>query len=255
MKALRDNHFENFIGENDSSDDLCETLNNTVIQILDIMAPLRTSTFSKTRPEWLTAEIIEMMKDRDQALKRAKRSGELEHMKIACKLRNKTNNTIRSAKNDFILHKLETYNKDPKKMCETIQDILPKTKTSTIILHDSYGFPVNDQQMSEEINDFFANVGANLANRIPALGIDDPPPLENLLVPTLMLDDITLEDVKKASKRICVYKSSGMRLITSKIWKILFTEFADVFTKLYNIINKTGKYPKKWKIATVVPIP
>ena len=176
MKALRDKNLENVIGENDSPDDLCETLNNTVIQILDIMTQLRTSTFSKTRPEWLTAEIIEMMKDRDQALKRAKRSGEPEHMKIARKLRNKTNNTTRSAKNDFILQKLETYIKDPNHFWQTIQDILPKSKTSTIILHDNNGIPLNDQQMSEEINDFFANVGANLANKIPALGIDDPPP-------------------------------------------------------------------------------
>ena len=106
-----------------------------------------------------------------------------------------------------------------------------------------------------KLTTFFANVGANLANKIPFIGNDNPTPPENLHVPTLMLDDITLDDVEPVWKRICVYKSSGLHLSTSRIWKILFTEFTDVFTKLYNLITKTGKYPKEWKIATVVPIP
>ena len=187
-------------------------------------------------------------------MKKAKRTGDHEDRKIAHKLRNKTNNIIRLAKNDLILQKLVTYNKDPQKCWQTIQDILPKSRTSCKVIHDNNGLPLNDQQMSEEIN-FFANVGANLANKIPFIGNDSPSSPENLHVHTLKLNEITLDDVEPVSKRICVYKSRGLRLITSRIWKILFTEFTDVFTKLYNLITKTGKYPKEWKIATVVPFP
>ena len=94
------------------------------------------------------------------------------------------------------------------------------------------------------VNNFFAKVAANLANKIPFIRNDNPAPPEILHVPTL-LDEITPDDVKLVSKRICVYKSSGLRLVTSRIWKILYTEFADVFTKMYTIITRTGKYPKE----------
>ena len=62
-----------------------------MIKVLDTIAPLHTSKFSKSQPEWLTAEIIEMMKDRDQALKKAMGTGDHEDRKIGCKLGNKTN--------------------------------------------------------------------------------------------------------------------------------------------------------------------
>ena len=50
--------------------DCCwDQLSKMIIDTLDQMAPLRTSTFRKDKPEWLTAELIEIMNDRDQVLK------------------------------------------------------------------------------------------------------------------------------------------------------------------------------------------
>ena len=45
-----------------------DRLSNMIIDTLDQLAPLCTSTFLKDRPEWLTAELIEIMKDRDRAM-------------------------------------------------------------------------------------------------------------------------------------------------------------------------------------------
>ena len=102
------------------------------------------------------------------------------------------------------------------------------------MIHDNNGLPLNDQQMSEEINNFFANVGTNLANKIPFIGNDNPSPPENLHIPTLMLDEITLNDVEPVLKRICVYKSSGLRLITSRIitTQIVFEYISDLYKNL-----------------------
>ena len=109
--------------------------------------------------------------------------------------------------------------------------------------------------MSEVINYFFANVGVQLASKIPPE--DDTPTTNNDFdaVPELVHDGFEDADTLKAAKRISVYKSSGITLIESRIWVILYKEFTSVFTKLYNNIMTTGCYPKKWKIATVIPIP
>ena len=78
-------------------------------------APQRTSTFGKARPEWLAAEIIELMKDRDRAMKlTCKTKNSYDKIK-AHTLRNLTNKTIRLAKSEYLLNKLKTHKKDPKK--------------------------------------------------------------------------------------------------------------------------------------------
>ena len=54
---------------------------------------------------------MEMMKDRDRALKAAKMTKDLEDIKRARKLRNQLNNIIKLAKNQFMIEKLEIYKK------------------------------------------------------------------------------------------------------------------------------------------------
>ena len=75
------------------------------------------------------------------------------------------------------------------------------------------------------------------------------------MIPQLVSDRFVDADIARAAKSISAYKSSGITLIASRIWIILYKEFTAVFTKLYNNILSTGCYPNKWKIATVIPIP
>ena len=117
-------------------------------------------------------------------------------------------------------------------------------------MHDSNGLPLNDLQMSEQIHDVFANVGADLANTIH---VSDPiialPPVDMMVDDNvLMFDNIESDEVKKYHKSICIY-------ISSRVWKTLFNHFSNVFANFYNQIVNNGEFLNKWKIATVVSIP
>ena len=115
---------------------------------------------------------------------------------------------------------------------------------------------MKDSQTGEKINNFFSNVGANLASKIPeCTPVTTHPDRENANVDDLIFEDITVNEVEDLNKTICIYKSSGIRTISSRIWKIIYQNFPLIFTKLYNQIMNDGIYPDKWKIATVVPIP
>ena len=113
--------------------ELWEEMYKIITVILDKLAPMRVSTFRKSRPEWLTAEIMEMMKDRDRALKAAKMTKDLKDKKRARKLRNQLNSIIKLAKNQYMLEKLETYKKDPKNFGK-----LSKTFFQSPIHHQFY---------------------------------------------------------------------------------------------------------------------
>ena len=122
-----------------------------IIDTLDQIAPLRTSMFRKDKPEWLTAELIEIMKDRDQAMKMACRTENIDDKRNARKLRNLANKSIKS---NYLLNKLELYHNDPKKFWQTINDILPQTKSSGINILSHQGKKIPEQwQKGEEIMD------------------------------------------------------------------------------------------------------
>ena len=192
------------------------------------------------------------MKDRDRTMKIACRTKVAADKSIARRLRNFANKATKSAKSDYLLNKLETYKKNPKKFWRAITDILPHSKSSAVNILSEEGTQLSDKEMSETINNFFADVGAQLASKIPP--INDTPIDNNDYddVPELVFNNFRDEDVTNATKRICVYKSNG---IASRIWVILYKEFTPVFAQLYNNILTLGCYPKKWKTATVIPIP
>ena len=83
------------------------------------------------RPEWLTADLIEIMKDRDRAMKLACKSKLTSDKKNARVLRNHVNKAVKAAKSEYLLTKLDTYKKDPKKFWQAINDILPHSKSHT----------------------------------------------------------------------------------------------------------------------------
>ena len=115
---------------------------------------------------------------------------------------------------------------------------------------------MNDSQTGEKINNFFFNVGANLASMIPECNpVTNQPPREDMNVNVLMFEDIIEEEVENLYKKNCIYKSSGINTISSRIWKTVYQNFPGILTKFYNQIVNDGIYPDKWKIATVVPIP
>ena len=55
------------------------------------------------------------------------------------------------------------------------------------------------------------------------------PPREDMNVNVLMFEDIIEEEVENLYKKICIYKSSGINTISSRIWKTVYHNFPVFF--------------------------
>ena len=95
-----------------------EILYNAILEILDKSIPIRSFTFPKPKPEWMSAELVEFMKDFDAALRKATRTKDPKDKKAARLARNKVNTLIWVAKNNFIKGKLENFSDNPNKFWE-----------------------------------------------------------------------------------------------------------------------------------------
>ena len=83
-------------------------------EVLDQIAPVKTFKFRNTKPGWLSDDLIEMMRDRDTALKRASKSTKEDDRKQARNIRNLVNHYVKRARSEFLKEQLENLKDKPK---------------------------------------------------------------------------------------------------------------------------------------------
>ena len=107
-----------------------EFILDRIVPILDKICPMRTFHVKNYRPECVTNELLEQIKDRDYFYCKAKRSGDQDSWNIAKYLRNVTNANIRSAKREFILEELEANKDNCKRFWKVIREVIPSNNQS-----------------------------------------------------------------------------------------------------------------------------
>ena len=234
-----------------------EFLLTQITSILDKICPIRTFHIKNYRPDWMTTDLIEQLKDRDYFYKKPKRTGDKDAWNIAKFLRNSTNGNIRQAKRDFILKELKHNENNAKKFWKTIKTVLP---TGNDGLNNDIMLKLGDNKIDRNnvasfINSFFINVGKLDKSGVPSKRTlsDDINPHEDMI--PYYLQEVMEREVFNVVKSINVSKSSGIDNISSLVIKTAFECLIPEITHMYNLSICTAKFPNTWKKALVVPIP
>ncbi|CAB4036778.1 Hypothetical predicted protein, partial [Paramuricea clavata] len=90
------------------------------------------------------------------------------------KSRNQTNTELRKAKTDYYSKKIANQKCNPKQAWKTINSLIGKGKKPTIIneLIINESKLTNPTEIAEGLNEFFANVGPNLASKLDESSCD-----------------------------------------------------------------------------------
>ena len=83
-----------------------ESMKNDIEKVLDILAPIRDFRLACTKPGWLSNDLMELMKDRNRALKKAAKTKIEIDKKNARTIRNLVNQYIKTARSDYIQEQL-----------------------------------------------------------------------------------------------------------------------------------------------------
>ena len=86
--------------------------------IVDKICPIRTFNIKNYRPDWVTYELLEQIKDSDYFFSKARRTGDEDDWNIAKHLRNLINANIRQARMEFVITELENNESDYNKFLE-----------------------------------------------------------------------------------------------------------------------------------------
>ena len=140
-----------------------------LLPVLDDICPIRRCKYTNSRPEWITAELMELANDRDRAMKLAKREPTPNNVLQAKTLRNTAKLAYRRTREDFIKSKLEEHANDPKKFWNELANVIPGNKNlnnSVFNLLDENSQALSKDVAATYVNNFIATIGQKLAEKI-----------------------------------------------------------------------------------------
>ena len=110
------------------------------------------------------------------------------------------------------------------------------------------------QNISDDMNEHFCNVGGKLQAKIPDYGLKYMEYMPPRTASSFYLELVTSEDIMLEIKRTKPSKSPGHDLIGSKVIKLCPRIFAYNLAKIYNWSIENGIYPDDLKIAKVLTL-
>ena len=112
--------------ETDNSNMQWEILQNKILGIIDIMCPIRSFRVNEVREEWITNEALEAIRDKDRALRKAKRTGKLGDWETTKRLRNRVVRDLENLRAEYLKNQQEANKGDPKNVWKIVQSVIPK---------------------------------------------------------------------------------------------------------------------------------
>ena len=218
------------------------------------MCPTKHFKIKQEKEPWLTPQLIELIKDKDLILKRAKKNKNPDLWAEAKHIRNNCAKRLRDARAEFIRQNLDNNIGNQKKIWRHIQDVLPNSKSTTEnikLVNKNTGIPIEDKDTATFINDFFVNIGPNLAKYC-----NEP----RSFAGTESLNEVNEietndKEITELCKDININKASSIDSISSEILRdamlIVPERIAHI---MFNVSFNTGQVPDAWKIANVTPL-
>ena len=178
MKNFNEKHFLNDLSNQcweyvyffpENPDEMWQIWKYLFLEVLNKHAPLQNKKIRSERIPWITSEIKKLMSTRD-CLKRKAINTKLETDWSNYKsLRNKVNIRLRKAKKDYFSNQIASHKCNSKAVWKTINNLLGRQNKPTIVnefnMEDSK--LNNPRGIAEGFNEFFSNIGPNLASDIP----------------------------------------------------------------------------------------
>ncbi len=222
--------------------------------------PLRKLNRKEQRSKpWCTRGILQSHLTKGKLLKRARRTKQPGDWQKYRKFSNKFSKLIKAAKKRYIQEKLLKYNKSCRKTWQFINEILNRKRKDLPIprklLKDNR--VINDpKEMAQVFNQFFAEVGQNLADEIPAHRRSSLLDTMNYDVrfPTSKFNGCTAQEIASIISKMNERKVGGFDEIPVKLLKLVSSEVSPILARFINEALSTGKYPDSLKIAKIIPI-
>ena len=163
----------------------------------------------------------------------------------------------KQAKKYYYANKLANAAGDTKKTWNVIKEIIGKTRSKNDSLPKQLlvneNFTSHNDTIANSLNDFFINIGPELAAKIPPCNKTFDSYVKECNV-KMMNYDLTTEELRDAFSTLQSNKSPGLDKISVNIVKQVYDSIEPSLFHIFNLSIKNGQFPNQLKIARVTPI-
>jgi hypothetical protein len=218
--------------------------------------------YKHKKKDWITFGILRSIKFRDNLYRQLNQSPHDEDIHTTLKNNLKIYNSIlnkmiRSAKQQFYKSEFSKYKSNTYKTWETINQVLNRSKLNKELPNhfNINGIKITDpQQIADDLNSFFTNIGPNLASSIPLQNKHSRDYLQNHTNFKFKFTLINTEVLSKVILNMKSKKSAGIDNLSMNFIKTYSTILIPPLTILINQSLSKGVFPTKLKIAKIIPI-
>ena len=225
-----------------------------ITDCIESICPLKEFSINEYKENWMNRGLMELIIDKDIALKKAKKTKNIDDIIYSRKIRNETGKIIEKAKRDFLEEEFINSKGDPKKFWKNIYSIIPKSnieKQKDIIhLKNNNGKNIDIEKKTGYINKFFINIGPKLASNINETW-EYFDKIEENSINTFKIDKGL---VYLYTTEIDTTKSSGIENISSRCLKDALLVLNAQICHIFELSINLEKFPDQWKLDTVVPL-
>ena len=167
------------------------------------------------------------------------------------------NSVKRQAKQSYYGEKFREYSKNMKKSWDLIREVVGHKKRRDNIpdFFRHNGQVLNSSgEIAEAFNDFFVNVGPNLACKIPQSVRSFNSYLGTPIKENFTFQRITRTMVVEMCGKLKPKASFGLDCISTKLLKLMLPQILTPLCHLFNLSVQTGYIPSQLKTAKVVPV-
>ena len=223
---------------------------------LNLNAPFKVVKKRTKYCPWMTNECKEAKREKFQWLKQFRRTNNFIAQIMWKHYKSKERRLLRQAEKDFYNNQLQRYAKDPKKVWNVINGLIPRKQK------DHIPADVNCHFLAESYNQHFVNVGKTVSDKAKALamrqGFDISQELHDKSIRQdghiFNLKTVSERETKEVILRMKDQKSPGIDGIKPYFLKVSLPITLPVITNIFNCSIRTGNFPDEWKVAKVIPL-
>lgn len=206
---------------------------------------------------WLTKGLLKSIKNKQKMYKTHFLGGNATERYLYKLYANKLNKIKELAKKNYFHEQIFTHKNNPKKTWELLKTLLPRKAKSPppISLSVKDNKITDPHDIAETINQFFANVGKNLASKLKPIEEDRfLTYLGEPTIPSIYLLPSSPKEVTNLIKSLNSDKATGFDDIPPYFLKVAAHVIAQPLSMIFNHCMLLGIFPNKLKTGMVIPV-
>ena len=224
--------------------------------IYDRCFPLKTVKLNySNRKPWLSDGIKKSIKTKNRLYFVQLRYPSLENTRTYKNYKTILNRLLRSAERMHYDELLQCHRHNSKKTWAILKEVINKKRSHTTASHFIIGNKVETDSViiSNRFNNYFANIGKDLARKIPISPVDPVSYIRNSNPETIFLSNVDIYEVERIIRSL-KNVSPGHDGIQASVVKDTYPLFLNPLTHVLNLSISQGFFPKEMKLAQVIPL-